>query len=216
MTSTSAAWEGVAAALLSETCLDDPPVSALQLAAMCGLRVHLGGSGASLAGGVISAPAKVATTRLHGLIAHELGHWALARYDEPDSEEGASYVGGALMLPQARFGQDLRATSWHLPALQAVHTNVSAEAIGHRICQLRDAVVSVYDQGRLTKRLVSPWLEDRRFKRVSSWERGLVDQAYATGQMVWGDDLVHAWPVFTDRWRRVVLIAEARQLALRW
>lgn len=207
--------EGIAADLLGETGCDDPPVCALELAQCCGLAViHGTGAGAALVGDIILVPSKTRAVRRQGLIAHELGHWALARAGEPDSEEGARFLAGALMLPRRPFERDLAATSWDLRLLRARHLNASAEMIARRIVTLRDACCTIVDNGRVKARVVSPWLPER-FRRLSTFERGLAALALETGETQRPDQLVWAVPVFDGQWRRVVVIAEAEQLSLR-
>lgn len=102
---------------------------------------------------------KMRPQRQHGRIAHELGHVALRRSGLEDSEDGARWAAGALMLPRYDFGRDLTQTAWSLPKLRALHVHASAEMIAIRTVQLRDAVATVFDGRRLTRRLWSPWVE---------------------------------------------------------
>lgn len=209
-------WEGVARAIHEGTGLDEPPVSAFELAAMCGLSLRpAAGGGASLQKDVIVFNVAARPERQHGLVAHELGHWGLVAHGLEDSEAGASYVAGALLLPRGALDRDLRRT-WDLNVLRAKHLNVSAQMLATRIVQLRDAVAAVIDNGKLTTRLWSPWLTDPRIRRLSRWERDLVDEVLATGETVRGDELCYAVPVFDGEHRRVVLVCEASQLALRF
>jgi hypothetical protein len=208
--------EGVAADLLEATGCDDPPVDAYELAECCGLRLKPAASGtASIVGDVLSVPLRARDVRQHGQIAHELGHWALRRVGEPDEHPSVRYVAGALMLPRQPFERDI-AADWNLERLRARHVHTSAEMIARRIVNLRDAVCSVWDQGKLHRRIVSPWLPERLLRsRVSRIERELAEACLATGVPVHGDSLLSAWPVFSPGWRRVIVVAEAAQLSLR-
>lgn len=208
-------WEAVARDALETTTYDDPPQDAFVLARACGLALVPGGKSAgSLDGDVLVYPSRARLVRQHGVIAHELGHWLLRRADEPDSEVGASYVGGALMLPRRAFDKDLR-TTWNINDLRAKHPNASAEMIARRITQLRDAVATVMDD-RNEKRIVSPHLEDdRRLGRMTDWERMAAEEALATGETVHLDELCYAVPVIDGRWRRVIVVCELEQLSLR-
>jgi len=208
-------WEGVAAALLEETGADEPPQDAFELAECCGLLTRpWSRADGRLVGDTIWYPGRARHVRQHGSIAHEVAHWALAWADEADSEQGARYVAGALMLPRRGFDRDLRDTAWDLQRLRAKHLNVSAEMIARRLVELRDAVATVFDAGRVKRRIASPWLGDQ-FARVSTWERELADLALERGELVQGDELVWALPLLDGPWRRVVLVAEAQQLSLR-
>lgn len=211
-----ATWEGIAADVLGETGCDDPPVDAFELADCCGLEVQPSKTGrAYRRGSAIHIPLGARDVRQHGLVAHELGHWALEQAAEPDSEDGARYLSGAFMLPRRPFERDLAATSWHVGELRARHLNASAEMIARRIVALHDGVATVFDQGKVRRRIVSPWLPER-YHRITRWERELAAEAIERETTVRGDELIWAVPVIDRQWRRVVLVAEAEQLALRF
>ncbi len=138
-------WEGAAAELLDATCTT-APVDALELAAACGLEVRTRPrAGAVLDGSVLWVEERARPERFQGLIAHELGHVALDRSRLPQSERGATYVGGALRLPRREMLRDLRETAWSITALRARHPHASATAIAVRITQLRTACVALFD-----------------------------------------------------------------------
>ncbi|MFW6087506.1 MAG: ImmA/IrrE family metallo-endopeptidase [Myxococcota bacterium] len=209
--------EGIAAEILEETGCDEPPVDAFELAELCGCEVRPGrrGGGGGRRGDVILVDVTARTVRQHGVVAHELGHWALERAGEDDSEDGARYLGGAFMLPRRPFERDLDATSWDLQALRARHLNASAEMIARRIVALRDGVASIWDQGKLRRRVSSPWLPEP-FRRPTRLERELVAEVLEGGETVRADSMIWAVPVFDRGWRRVIVVAEAEQLSLRF
>lgn len=216
MDDAQASWEGIAADILSETGCDAPPVDAFELADCLGVEVRASGTGrAYRRGSAVYVPVRARRERQHGTLAHELGHVCLEQAGEPDSEDGARYLSGALMLPRRAFERDLAETSWDLRSLRARHTNASAEMIARRIVNLNDAVATIFDQGKVRTRIVSPWLPER-YARITRFERELADQVLSTGEAVRGDELVWAFPIFSGFWRRVVLVAEAEQLALRF
>jgi hypothetical protein len=211
-------WEGVASALLDETGCDDPPVDALELADCCGLSiVGWARPGAMLdrAQSLIRVNLGERSTRVHMSVAHEVAHWAQVRSGLPDEEDAARWIGGALLLPRRVMLNDLRHTAWSIRALRERHTNASAEAIAVRIVQLRDAVATVIDNGRVTKRVASPWLSDPRLRRISKWERELAAEALRDGTEVRGDELCYALPLVEGKHERVIIVAEAEQLSLR-
>lgn len=209
-------WEGIAGEVLAETGCDDPPVDAFELAACCSLEVHpwtrVYGQ---LDGNVINYPVNARPVRQHGLIAHEVGHWALKRARAKNSESGARYLAGAFMLPRRAFDRDLRTIGWDVGALRAKHINASAEMIARRITQVRDAVATILDNGRVTRRVSSPWLNEPRLGRLSGWESELADAAIASGETVRGDELCYAVPLLDPPFHRVIIVCEAEQLALR-
>lgn len=215
------AWEGIAADVLSSTGCDEAPVSALELAEQCGLGVvrtpQVRRGNLVLEESRIEINPRLEGPRLHGTVAHEVGHWALDRARVPNEEDGARYLAGAFLLPRAIFLRDLQRTEWSLVRLRELHPNASAEMIARRLVQLRDAVASIWDHGKCTARVASPWLTVERVgRRTSALERALADRALETGEVQRPADLVWAVPVFAGGHRRVIVIAEAEQLALRW
>lgn len=212
-----ALYESVAAEVLDEVHAS-APVDVLDVAAAHGFRLRPSSGlpgGAALEGNVIRLNPRLRSTRIQGVVGHELGHWALQRAREPDTEEAASAVGGAIQLPRRAFDADLRATAWSMADLQRRHPNASAELIARRIVELRDAVATIFDQGRVTARVCSPWLPVR-FARLSRFERELAARALELEEVVNADELVYAVPVIEGRHRRVIVVAEAEQLELRF
>jgi Zn-dependent peptidase ImmA (M78 family) len=170
---------------------------------------------ACLGGEAVYYDATARSVRQHGSIAHECAHFVLRSSDEDDPEPAARYVAGALMLPRAAFDRDLRETAWNLDELRRRHPNVSAEMIARRVVELRDAVVTILDAGKVRARVASPWSHAPAPKRLTPIERELLDAALASGEAQRANDLLSAWPVFDGRWRRVIVVAETRQLSLR-
>lgn len=199
-------WEGLVEAVQRETGADDPPMDAFELAAVCGLKlVPWRREHGGLLGDEIRFPATARPTRQHGVISHEIGHWLLRWSGETDSEPAARYMSGALMLPRRAFDRDLRET-WDVGELRERHVNASAEMIAVRICQLRDAVASIFDEGKLRARYSSTRVPVRK---ASDLEYGLAAEALASGQTVRHGDLCRAVPVFDGSFRRVVVVCEA-------
>lgn len=208
-------WEGAAARAVEEAKVA-APVSAYELARGLGLRIIAGpvpGARLNPTQRLIELNPRARKVRRHGLIAHEVGHFVLQR-DGEDSEAGASYVGSACMLPRLDIDRDIRRTAWSLLKLRDLHPNASAEMIARRIVELRDAVVTIID-GRTVRRVASPWLTDPRLRRTSRWERDLAERALEIGEEVRGDELCYAVPFIDGPWRRVIVVCEAEQLALR-
>jgi hypothetical protein len=207
-------WEGVARATHLATGID-APVDARELAEACGLRLEpTAGSGATLIGEVIRYDAAVRGVRQHGLIAHEVAHYVLRFHGEDDTEEAARYTAAALILPKSTFNRDLQRTAWDLEKLRQLHPNASAQMISRRISELREAVITVLDQGRVTSRVASPWMP-LVTSRLTNIERELADAALETGEPQRANDLLAAYPLIDGMHRRVIVIAEARQLSLK-
>lgn len=211
-------WEGAAAELLDGTCTSTP-VDAFALAAACGLKVRVGGARvARLDGNVIHIAPKMCSPHQHMGVCHELGHFALARHGLEDSEEGAKYIGGALLMPRREMRRDLVATAWSITKLRERHVNAYAIAIAERITQLCDAVATIIDpRGRKkSRRILSPWINEPHLaKRTSAWERELALKAWETGEEIRGDELCYAVPVIDFGEDRVIVVCELEQLGLR-
>ena len=187
--------EGIAQELL-DVSLMEAPVDALELAACCGLDVRLSEvRDALLYDGTIYVSRRARISRVHLLVAHELGHWALARAGQADSERDADYLAGAFLVPRLALERDLR-SGWDLDALRAVHVHAPASTIATRIAQLREATAAIYDEGRLRRR-VGPEL---------AGERELVDQVLVGERAVRVDATTGAWPVIDGRARRVIVV----------
>jgi IrrE N-terminal-like domain len=208
-------WEAVARAVHEDTGAD-APVSARELAVMCGLRLEPAGRGhGSLQHGVIRYDVHARPVRQHGIIAHELAHYVLRLYGEPDPEPAARYTAGALLVPRAAYDRDLRETAWDLDQLRARHPNASAQVLAMRVAELRDAVITILDQGRVKHRARSYWMPPAP-ERLTSLERELADAALQTGEVQRSGELLAAYPLLEGSHRRVIVIAEARQLRLRF
>jgi hypothetical protein len=209
-------WEGAAAELLDATCTT-APVDAMELAAACGLEVRTRPrAGAVLDGAMIWVEERARPERFQGLIAHELGHVALDRSRLPQSERGATYVGGALRLPRREMLRDLRETAWSITALRARHPHASATAIAVRITQLRTAAMALFDPcGR-----VRPWrvagdsIGRDLAARPTALEHELALEAWQEGREVRRGELVVATPLrdYAPGEHRVLVVGHAAEL----
>lgn len=215
-------WEGAAAELSRETGCDEPPVDAFELADCCELEIEpapIATAQLDHSKRLIKLNVSMRPVRQHMSIAHEVGHFALIRAELENTCPAAIYIGGALMMPWGFFDRDLQRFAWSLTALRARHVNASATAIAVRITQLRDAVATVLDPTGRKKpwRVVSPWVSEKRFRRVSAWERDLATRAYDAGEELRGDELCYAVPLLDgppDE-HRVLVVCELEQLSLR-
>jgi hypothetical protein len=197
--------EGIAKEIHDTTGVECP-VDALELADLCGLELRTKGGETAridLAAGVLRYPVRVRHSRLHGLVAHELGHWALWRALLNHLDEGAArYLAGALMLPRARFVLDLDRTNWDLNELCALHPNVSRQMASVRITQVSPATVTIWDCGKLHAQY-GQWDE---FNPED--DHAIADEALASEQVV-RTDAVSAYPMLDGRHRRVLCVRRA-------
>jgi hypothetical protein len=193
-------WEGVAAELSAETGCDSPPVDAFELADCCDLTIEpaaIATAQLDHSKRLIKLNVSMRRERQHMSIAHEVGHFALIRAAMENTCPAAVYVAGALVMPWKPFDRDLARTAWSLTALRERHVNASVTALAVRITQLRDAVVTILDPTGRKKpwRIVSPWVSEKRFRRVSAWERDLARHAYDAAEELRGDELCYAVPL---------------------
>lgn len=208
-------WEAVARAVHDETGIS-APVDARELAVACGLRLaHCGRGLALLDGDTVRYDPQARPVRQHGMIAHEVAHYVLRYHGEEDTEDAARYTAGALLVPRAAYDRDLRETAWDLEQLRARHPNASAEVLARRIAQLRDAVITIIDQGHVRARVGAPWMPEPP-RRMTPLERELADAALEAGAAQRGSELLAAYPFIDGRNRRAIVVADARQLGLRF
>jgi (2Fe-2S) ferredoxin len=138
--------------------------------------------------------------RQHGLIAHELGHWALWDAGEDHTvERCARYLAGALMLPWVPFVRDVSACDWDLFDLQRRHANASAEMIVVRMTQISPSTAWVWDNG-----VVKRWYGANPDQDIDE----LVDQVLSGGEPVRHGDF-RGWPLIEPSHRRVVVVRVA-------
>lgn len=172
------------------------PVDAFELAELCGLDLmpwHR--SYGAYRGDEICYPIRARRQRQHGIIAHELGHFALKRAGLDDCEASARYLAGALLLPQTPFFHDAIEFDFDLYFLRTRHPNASAEMIAVRLTQVAPAVAWVWDNGKLA----------RQYGVGRDDVQWLVDRVLTCEEPVFAGKL-DAWPVFDGRWRRVIIV----------
>lgn len=212
-------WEGAAAELLDATC-SSGPVDMRRLASAC--RFDLRGwrctDAAQLRGSTrsIVVDEHARHERQQGLIAHELGHFALQRSALAQSERAASYVAGALRYPRREALIDFRSTRWSITALRELHPHVSATAIGVRITQLRRAVLSLFDPlGRVRPwRVASSDVHGELARRAHPLEHELAIEAWMQMREIRSGNLCVATPLFDEERgvHRVLVVCDAAEL----
>lgn len=193
------------------------PIDAFELAAEMKCVVHEDKTlkrGARLLGKddedhwVIELNTTARTVRQQGVLSHELGHVAITESDVPDSEEAASLVGAALMLPKYSFETDFKRQNWDLAWMKAKHIHCSWELIVRRACTLFAAVATIWDNGELTGRHRAPTF--RQFQDVSPLEKHMAREVLEAGKHLRFGDRCYGYAVF-DRetgWKRVVTIVD--------
>lgn len=193
--------EGIAREIHERTGVT-PPIDAFELATLCGFMCRpwgRGGGKIDIERREIRFPLKARHTHQHGVVAHELGHFALNRGGEDDRDEDACrYMAGAFMLPHDQIRADVRSTDYDLFALMALHPNASAQMIVVRMTQVCDATASVWDAGKLHSSYGAVDLDS---------DRATADLVLESGVVIRGR--VDAWPIFDGVFRRVVCVRRA-------
>jgi hypothetical protein len=197
--------EGIARELHDLTGIDCP-VDALLFAELCGLMLRAKGGDTARVNfeeSIIRYPLAVRHSRLHGLIAHELGHWALWRARKNHLHEpSARYLSGALMLPRERFLDDCDRERFDLNVVCALHPNVSAQMASVRMTQVSPATVTIWDCGKLHASY-------GQYDELDlSTDRALADAVLAS-ERVERDGLITGYPMLDGRHRRVLCVRRA-------
>lgn len=194
-------WEGVAQEILDASCTT-APVSAFALARACGYRVaSWQGQGALIdrdGGTIYLSPFITRPERQHELVAHELGHHLLWEHRLENTEQAATYIAGALLVPRRDLDRALRRDGWSIEKLRKAHPHASAAMIAVRITQVRPAVQTTFDGPDVLARRASPWL-DRDVAPVRPWERELAARAIETRGEAANDGPAVAVPIGTTR-----------------
>lgn len=178
-------WEGIARDALEGTCTV-APVDTCALAVALGVRVleYPGHEGfADVLRRCVYIPARpMRNERREGNVAHELAHVLLRDHGlDIHNEEAARYIAGALRVPREELDRALRRT-WSIRAMRA-RFGASHEMLVRRITQVRPAIATVIDGGRVTVRVASPWLAGRAIATTPRvWELGLVTRALEDGE----------------------------------
>lgn len=138
--------DGIAQEILGATGLS-PPIDLLRVARALDVEVRSGMPRRD--GSIVYAPLRADRWTLQWFLAHEVGHYLIDRASEEQSEELASAVGAALLVPR----ETLR-TDGTLPfaELVAKYSTASPIVIARRFCEVHDeARISVWTPGGGTR-----------------------------------------------------------------
>lgn len=187
-------WEGLAADLLEQAGCDGEYVDALELAECCGLSVKWRMGRTYIDASTLYVSPRLDGPRLHGAIAHELGHWTLQRAGlDYNDERAANYVGAALLVPRQLVMRALRVRDVSFDKLREAHPNASAELLARRIWDVSRRAVTVWDNGK--PRWRKGLMDDARIVEIATETRMPAASAHAC-----------AWPVVSGDWVRVVCL----------
>jgi hypothetical protein len=226
------ALDECAAQLLDEAGIVEPPIDALQLAAVLGFvvavddrqacrarHVQLPGYEGESSPAILLRP-EPRVERRQWAVAHEIGeHYAyevcarlgvdpqdLARGDR---ERTANALANRLLLPSPWFLRDGRAYRWDLGALKRRYVTASYELIARRMLEAdAPAVVTIVDHGQISFRRNN---FGGRAAGLSAGERETWHRAHTTGMIHRRNDLqyrVGVWPIHEPEWKREIMRTE--------
>lgn len=147
-------------------------------------------------------------------IAHELGHLAITLaggIDKRLEERAAHWIGSMILMPDRPFK---RALSKHQHDWSPVVPlcEVSWEVFANRYPASFSSVVTIWDNGVVTSRIVSPWLANAP-RAVPSWERALHAECLLSKHHVRETGVTAGYYVpGNDGWERVVTVASIDEI----
>jgi hypothetical protein len=224
----ASAWSLAADVLVGELFergrIERPPVDALALAGRLGIPVALDGRQRErgrhkrLSGQAsIFLRPEPRVERLQWAAAHELGEVVAADVfrlvgasadDVPPTmrEQVANVVASRLLLPAKWFLPDARRLHGDLPALKQRYATASHELIAYRLLDLdRPAIVTVFDQGRMTRRRTNQPPGPPRLLPVEECCWNDVRSAGRACSTRGSGVTVRGWPVYENGWKREIL-----------
>jgi hypothetical protein len=231
----SAALDAVAAEVLWEAGVTEPPIDALTIADALGVAVAYdysmphrgryarlaeeGGGQATIVVGQSERPEREQWT-----VAHEIGESVAYRVYErlgipfhealPTSRElVANRMASCLLLPRRWFVRDGRELDWDLIALKERYNTASHELIARRMLEMRPPVViTVCDLGRVHWRRSNVMsrppnlLPEEKAVWRQSHESGFIKESPIDAES--GLENVRCWPIHEPGWKREILRSE--------
>ena len=220
----SDAIDHVAEGLLTQGDINRPPVDVLELARRIGIdvvfdrRQRVRGRHKKLAGrsSIFLRPDE-RPERLQWAAAHELGEVVAYRVFERVSlpaeetpprlrEDVANLLASRLLLPSRWFVADARRVDVDLLQLKQLYRTASHELIAYRLLDLDErSVITVFDQGRQTRRLGNREGKPPRLQPVERDCWAEVHRLNRPVEMSAGGLAVRGWPVHENGWKREVM-----------
>jgi len=147
------------------------------------------------------------TERSNFALAHEIMELELPETitDKQERHEIAARGTAALLCPKRFFSEAIEPGEFDLFGLKTRFSTASHEVIALRSLDFSEAIISVFDNGRLVNRQTS---YSFGAQRVSPFERELMKHVMASGEVerdVWDGVSAIAHPVFEDDFKRVIL-----------
>ena len=214
--------------LLDQVSISAPPVDAIDLAQRLGISVVFDDDQLvrarhkRLAGqATILIKADERPERLQWAVAHELGevvvYRVFARVDLCDDsisprlrEEVANLTASRLLLPGRWFFEDARRSHEDLLVLKKIYRTASHEMIACRFLDgPRQSIVTIFDNGRITRRLVNRPGRPPGLQRVEQDCQAEVHRRNRPIELREQGLAVQGWPVHEPNWKREILWTRA-------
>lgn len=193
MDDVGALLEAIACEVGEGTGCDEPPVDALRIAALLGFEVRPGW--ARRQGATLFVPfGSAADEAVHWACAHELAHGLLDLEPGVDnSEENASYLAAAILVPRRSLCEEVRKFGWSLAKLHALYWTAPPLAIARRLAECRDGIASAWTSGpRLRRRFGHEYVMPPRPLPLETelartcLERGAIEHPNGSAQIMIG------------------------------
>lgn len=210
--------------LLEQSGVSHPPIDAIQLARRLGIEVVLDarqqprGRQTRIAGRTSifirpdDRPERRQWAVAHELgesIAHELFHTTgleLLEIEPRLRERAANLAAGRLLLPADWFPPDAVRFDGDLPSLKSRYETASHELIAFRLLDLpQPAVVTVFDQGRQTRRQGNGRSGAPPLDRLEQECWLAVHRFHRPHELTESGRRVRGWPIHEPQWRREIL-----------
>lgn len=224
----SAAIDGIAAELLDQAGIREPPVDVLYMAAQLGMSVLIDRNQTTRARQKrLSGRASIflrpdpRPERIQWAVAHEIGehaaHRVFAQLCVPKDQVGsvgrervANAMAARLLIPEAWFADDARQLDYDLLLLKGRYQTASHESIAWRLLDLRETgLMTVFDHNRLTWRRCCV---SGRAPRLHPSERRCQAEVHHLGRSCTIESAalrIQGWPVHEPGWKREVLRTSA-------
>lgn len=229
----AAALDAVAAEVLDQARVHQPPIDSLNVAKAVGLTVttddqqrgraryvRLRGYRGRASRPTVLLRSDPRAERRQWALAHEIGEHVAHRVfhhlgADPRTvsprvrEAVANQMAGRLLLPTPWFSADAVASDWDLLALKARYTTASHELIARRMLEFPPAaIVSIFDQGRLSFRRgnMPGRMPPPSLEEIHCWKS--VHRGNRPDEAPHGTYRIRGWPVHEPDWKREILRTE--------
>ncbi len=207
--------DGVVRELLAACRIDRPPVHAKEIADKLGivydeaeLRGRRGQSFRRRGRQHVEVKRRDRPERKNFALAHEIMELQLKKVlDDPRECHRRANLGASfLLMPTEWFREECLTTRFDIAQLKKVFSTPSWEAVALRTLNFSEAIITILDDGRVTRRKSSyPYYVPRKLSRE---EEEVAERVFRTGKLQrtpFPSCQVVGYPVFEEERRRVIL-----------